>query len=105
MDGFIKRLESLKITLDTFLTSRQITQEQLSSQIMMSTLNQLQVEFLLKAIGEQEKLEISDQEVTKTIEATEDEKIRTQMKKDDSYRLYLKQMLLKQKVLEFLFDL
>lgn len=105
MDSFVKRLESLKIDLDTFLSSRQMTQEQLSSQIMMSTLNQLQVEFLLKAIGEQEKFEISDQEVEKTIEATEDEKIRTQMKKDNSYRLYLKQMLLKQKVLEFLFDL
>lgn len=105
MDSFIKRLESLKIDLETFLKSRQMTQEQLSSQIMISTLNQLQVEFLLKAIGEQEKLEISDQEVSSTIEATEDEKIKTQMKKDESYQSYLKQMLLKQKVLELIFDL
>ncbi len=105
MDSFIKRLESLKIDLDTFLNSRQMTQEQLSSQIMISTLNQLQVEFLLKAIGEQEKLEISDQEVSSTIEATEDEKVKAQMKTDESYQSYLKQMLLKQKVLELIFDL
>jgi len=105
MDNFIKRLESLKINLETFLSSREMTQEQLSSQIMISTLNQLQVEFLLRTIGEQEKIEISDQEIEKTIEATQDEKIRAQMSKDKSYREYLKQMLLKQKVLDFLFDL
>jgi len=105
MDNFIKKLESLKINLETFLSSRKMTQEQLSSQIMISTLNQLQVELLLRAIGKKEKLEISDQEVEKTIETTQDEKIRSQMSKDRSYREYLKQMLLKQKVLNFLFDL
>ncbi len=105
MESFIKKLGSLKIDLETFLKSRQMTQEQLSSQIMMSTLSQLQIEFTLRAIGKSENIEIDDVQVQNAIAKTEDEKIKQQMKKDVSYQEYLRQMLFKQKVIKFLLDL
>lgn len=105
MSNLLKQLDSLKVKLDTFLEARRMTQEQLSSQLMVSSISQLQVEFLLRAIAQQEKIEVKEDEIKETIEKTEDERVRAQMHQDESYQTYLKQMLLKQKTIELILSL
>jgi FKBP-type peptidyl-prolyl cis-trans isomerase (trigger factor) len=105
MENLINRLKSLNIDLDTFLKSRQMTQEQLSYQMTHSSLRQLQVELLFQAIVEKEELKITQKEVDEFISKNEDEEARKKMTQDKSYQQYLESVLLKQKVIDSLLAL
>ena len=82
-----------------------MTQQQLTTRLVQSSLNQLQVEFLLNAIAEKEDIEVSDQAVEERIEQVEDDKTKDRMKQDHHYQNYLRSVLLKQKVIDYLLEL
>ncbi|KUK79712.1 MAG: Trigger factor [Microgenomates bacterium 39_7] len=105
MENLVQRLKNINLDLETFLKSRQMTQEQLSYQLTYSSLSQLQVELLFQAIVQKEEFEVSQKEVDEFIAKTEDEKIKKQMMTDKSYQEYLKSVLLKQKVIDSLLAL
>lgn len=105
MENLINRLKSLNIDLDTFLKSRQMTQEQLSYQMTQSSLRQLQVELLFQAIAEKEEFKVEKKEVEEFISKNEDEGARKKMSQDESYQQYLQSVLLKQKVVDSLLAL
>lgn len=103
--NLVGRLKQLNLTLDKYLETQNFTIEQLTSQLALSSLNKLQVEFLLTEIADQEKIEVSQEDVNNRIKKTDDKKLRQQMRQDKKYQSYLKIMLVKQKVIRFLLDL
>ncbi len=105
IQNLTQRLKELNITVEDFLKARNLTQDQLTMQMAYSSLNQLQVEFLLNAIAEQEKITVTAQEVTEKLQKIEDEATRAKMKQDANYQIYLKATIVKQKAIKYLLDL
>lgn len=64
-----EQLQQIKMTLDDYLQRRQMTFEQLSTDLAVQSLGQLQLEFILLAIGEAAKLEVDQKEIESEIEA------------------------------------
>ncbi len=100
-----QRMQQLNVSLEDYAQSHNMTMEQLTSQVALSSLNQLQVEFLLGAIAEQEKIEVTDEDVEQRINQVEDEQMKAKMTQDKNYHNYLKSVLLKQKVIQHLLEL
>lgn len=100
-----QRMQQLNVTLEDYAQSYNMTMEQLTSQVALSSLNQLQVEFLLGAIAEQEKIQVTDEDVEQRINQVEDEQMKAKMAQDKNYQNYLKSILLKQKVIQHLLEL
>lgn len=100
-----KKLKQLNVSMEDFLKARNLTQDQLTMQISYNSLNQLQVEFLLNAIAEQENIKVEDKEVEQRIADIEDEKMQKRVKDDEHYQNYIKATLAKQKVIQYLLDL
>ena len=105
LDNIQKRLDKLNVDMNDYLQSQNMTQQQLTTRLVQSSLNQLQVEFLLNAIAEKEDIEVSDQAVEERIEQVEDDKTKDRMKQDHHYQNYLRSVLLKQKVIDYLLEL
>jgi FKBP-type peptidyl-prolyl cis-trans isomerase (trigger factor) len=100
-----QRLQQLNVSLEDYVQSHNMTMEQLTSQVALSSLNQLQVEFLLGAIAEQEEIKVTDEDVEQRINEVEDEQMKAKMAQDKNYQSYLKSILLKQKVIQHLLEL
>ncbi len=99
-----QQLKQLNIQLEDYLKSRGMNEQQLTSQMAMTSLNQLQGEFLLNAIAQKENIEVKDKEIDKRIAEVEDEKVKDRLKKDNYYQEYLKSVMLKQKTIEWLLE-
>ena len=101
-DQFRQQLESYKMTVDDYLKQRQIDLNQLSNELAGTVLNRLQIDFILAAIARQEKLEISQQELDQELTKVKDEKLRSEIKNNQSYLDNIKAQLLRRKTLESL---
>ncbi len=101
-ENFVGRLADLKLDLETFLKSRQMTQDQLFWEMVVSSFRQYQVEFLLEAIANELHLAVSDTEVETFINQTKDDALKEKMLKNENYKRQLQANLQKQKTLEAL---
>jgi len=99
---FAQNLSSMKIELEDYLKSQQMTFESLSNQMAASSLGRLQLEFILGQISEEEKIEVTQDEIKKKIDTVEDAQIKKKMEKDAYYQAYLKSMISRQKVIDFI---
>jgi len=100
-----QQLKQLNIKLEDYLKSRGMTEQQLASQMAMTSLNQLQGEFLLNAIAEKEKLEVKDKEVDARIDEIDNKEAQEKLRNDKYQQEYLRAVMLKQKTIEFLLEL
>lgn len=105
MHNLTHKLKDMNIKMEDFLKARNMTQDQLTMQMAYSSLNQLQVEFILSAIAEEEKITVEPKEVQERIKAVEDNEIREKIKQDKAYQQYLKATIAKQKVIQYLLDI
>lgn len=102
---FVERLKKLNLELDKYLQSQQLTKEQLYSQLALSSLSRLQVEFLLQAISETEKIEATNSEIDQWLEKTGDGAVSDTMKQNQQYRGYIKHSIQQQKVIKHLLSI
>lgn len=102
LEQLVRSLEQFKFTLDDYLKRRGQTFEQLSGEIAATMLGQIQIEFILDAIAEQEKLTVADEEIDKVGERIEDPATREKQLKNESYRHYVRHQLRRQKVTDLL---
>lgn len=102
LDNFVKQLEQLNVKVEDFLKARNMTQDQLTMEMFLQSLNKLQVEFIINSIAEEEKIKADDKDVEKRIEEIEDEETKKKVKQDLQYQSYLRAVIAKQKVLDFL---
>lgn len=102
LEQLVRSLEQFKFTLDDYLKRRGQTFEQLSGEIAATMLGQIQMEFILDAIAEQEKLTVTDAEIDTAAERIEDKAARETQLKNEQYRQYVRHQLRRQKVTELL---
>jgi len=102
LDNFLKQLKQLNVKLEEFLKARNMTQDQLTMEMFLQSLNKLQVEFIINAIAEQEKIKAEDKDVEARIKTIEDEDTKKKVEQDMQYQSYLRAVIAKQKVLDFL---
>jgi FKBP-type peptidyl-prolyl cis-trans isomerase (trigger factor) len=105
MHNLTHKLKDMNIKMEDFLKARNMTQDQLTMQMAYSSLNQLQVEFILNAIAEEEKITVEPKEVEERIKAIEDKGVREKIKQDKAYQQYLKATIAKQKVIQYLLNM
>lgn len=100
LDNLVHRLDHYQLSLDDYLARQQITFEQLTSQIAAQALANLQLEFILESIGLDQKIEVTEEELSQELK---DQTQSGQVNADNPYlKDYLKRTLHRQKVLEFL---
>lgn len=104
LDSFARQLEQLNVKIEDFLKARNMTQDQLTMEMFLQSLNKLQVEFIINAIAEEQKIKAEDKDVETRIKAIEDEDTRKKVEQDMQYKSYLKAVIAKQKVLDYLAD-
>lgn len=102
LEQLVRSLEQFKFTLDDYLKRRGQTFEELSGEIAATMLGQIQMEFILDAIAEHEKIAITDAEIDAVGERIKDPKTRENQLKNDQYRHYVRHQLRRQKVTELL---
>jgi len=99
MSSIIDQTAKMGITVDQYLESIKKTPEQLRSEYKEKAISTLNADFLLTEISKQEKIEVSDGDVQKTIQAIPDDKSREQLAKPEQ-QMYIKAVLLKNKTLQ-----
>ncbi len=96
-------LEQVGLNLEQYLTKRNLTAEQLTSEVAATSLARLQLELLLQAISREIKIDVTDQDINAEIEksghAGHDH---TQ---DPEYRRYLATVLVRQRTIDHLLSL
>ncbi|HEX7017329.1 MAG TPA: trigger factor [Patescibacteria group bacterium] len=100
-----RSLEQMKISVDDYLKRRGMTFEQLSQELATVALGQLQVEYILKAVVAEEKLDATDKEIA----AKKDEMIKQGSQKEsletEYAQNYLKSVVTRDKVIQHLLKL
>ena len=98
------QLERLHIPLQDYLNSVKKTAEQIRTEYATQALATLQLDFLLETIAAEEKLGVSDKEISEVLASIPDEKIR---KANDTpqQKARIESSLKRQKTLQFLLSL
>lgn len=99
------QLKQLNMSVDDYLKRRQMSMEDLSQDLAVSTLGRLQLDLILGAIAKDKKLEVTAKDKDAYFDTIKDEKTREQLKKDEHYLGHLETNLLKQKVVDHLLEL
>lgn len=104
LQNLVQRLESLNLKLDDYLKQQGMQYDDLTNQLAISALGRLQLMFILEAIAAEEKITVSDEEVTAEIEKTQDADTKKQQLADDRYKSYLRQTLKRDKLAQYLLN-
>lgn len=99
------RLKQMNISFEDFLKHRNMSFEQLSTELAAGALGRLQATFIISAIAEAEKIQITQKDIDATIEQTADKKLQEQQKADPRYQSMLTETLLRQRVADHLLSL
>lgn len=105
LQRLVQSLEQMKISLDEYQKRRGLTFEQLTQELAAVALGQLQVEYILKTIVEQEKLDATDQEITAKIEEMVTQGSKKESLTHPSAQQYLKSIVTRDKVMKHLLNL
>jgi len=104
LSRLVSQLDRLHIPLDDYLKSVKKTTDELRQEYAVSSLTQLQLEFILGEIAKQEKVDVSEKDIDGMIAAIPDEQIR-KTAQTPSERMYIKSTLLRRKTIERLLAL
>ncbi len=105
LDRLLNQLTQLKLSVDDYLKSRQLTPDQLRQEYMAVGVSALQIEFILAEIAKAEKFTVEDKEIDKTLTTMAGGKITDELLQNPDYRTAVFSTLLKQKVAKFLLSL
>ena len=105
LENVSQRLKQMNIKFEDFLKHRNMTFEQLSTELAAGALGRLQATFIISTLAEEEKITVSQKDVDEVIEKTADKKLQEQQKADPRYQSMLIETLLRQRVAEHLLSL
>jgi len=99
LSRFLDQLGRLGLTIDRYLSSIGKKPEDLRAEYSEEAERNLRLEFILGKLITEEKVEVTEEEIKKAIEATPDEKTREELEKPEQ-KAYIKSVLAKQKVID-----
>lgn len=105
LNDLVNNLSHMSLKLDGYLQQRNLTFEQLSSELAAVALGRLQLDFILGAIAQEQKFVIPPQEIKLQIAKIKDKKVRQTVEKDGRYTSQLELTLVRQKVIDYLLSL
>lgn len=105
LEQLVRSLKQMQMDLDSYLERRQMTFEQLSGELAAQALGRLQLEFILRAIIEQEKITAEEADYEEYFNRIEDEKTREEQRKNPEYKNYVGSLIVRKKVAEHLLKL
>ena len=95
----LDQTQKLGLTVEQYLTARNITSDQIKAQYYKRAQTTLTLEFILQKIAEEEKITVEENEIETLIEKTVDPKEKAALKEQ---KPYLTAILLRQKTLDML---
>ncbi len=101
LDQLIQRLKQAKIEFDAYLKQMGTDQRQLANNLATQAVGKMQLMFILDAIAKQEKLTINDKELDVYFDKTADQAMKIH-KAEPNYRQYVKELLLRDKMVKHL---
>jgi FKBP-type peptidyl-prolyl cis-trans isomerase (trigger factor) len=101
-ERLVNQLKQYGMSAEDYLKRRDISIEQLSQELAGSVLSRLQLDFILAAISQAEKLDVTDQEIEAEMLKITNLKMREELQKNQNYRNQIKANLLQQKTLDLL---
>lgn len=101
----LEQLNQLKLSVDSYLQSRNMNADQLRLEYISSAATSLQLEFTLAEIGKAEKITAEDKEVDETLERVFGDKLTDAQRQNTEYRSYIYSSLVKQKIAKHLLSL
>ena len=112
IEGEVKRMLSrlidqtakLGLTIEEYLSSQKKTAEELKEEYRREAEQTLKLELILSAIADEEKIQVSDEEVEKMIQALPNEETKKEFQKPEQ-KLYLRHLLRKRQVIDSLSSL
>lgn len=99
LSRLIDQTGRLGLTVEQYLSSVGKTSDQLRQEYRQQAEESIKLELILSTIADQEKIEVSDEETKRMIEASPDEKTRKEMD-TPIQRTYIRQLLRKRKVID-----
>ncbi len=102
LNNLANELDRIGLKMDDYLARIGQSFEDLSARTAAQKLGQLQLEFILQKIQEEEKVEVTEQDFTQELTKIEDEKVREQIASNPQYRQYMEKEIERKKLLEVL---
>lgn len=103
MARLVDQLNGLGLTVERYLASQGRTKDALRKEYFDKSEKDLKLEFILGKLISDEKIDVSDQEISDFIKAAPDEKARRELEKEEKKR-YIKAVLAKQKLIRNLLE-
>lgn len=104
-ERLLEQLKQYNISPEDYMQRRGVTIEQLSQELAGAVLSRLQLDFIMAAISQAEKLEATDEEVQKELLQITNLKMRQEVEKNQNYLTQIKANLLQRKTLDLLLAL
>jgi len=104
LSRLIDQTARLGLTVEEYLNSQKKTTEELKKEYRQQAQQTLKLEFILSAIADEQKIQVSDEEVEKMIRALPDEETKKEFQKPEQ-KLYLRYLLRKRQVIDSLSSL
>lgn len=104
-ERLLEQLKQYNISPEDYMQRRGVTIEQLSQELAGTVLSRLQLDFIMAAISQAEKLEATDEEVQKELLQITNLKMRQEVEKNQNYLTQIKANLLQRKTLDLLLAL
>jgi FKBP-type peptidyl-prolyl cis-trans isomerase (trigger factor) len=105
LERLARSLNQVNLTLDDYLARRQISFEHLSAELATQVMTQLQLEFILEQISDEQKMTATEADFKPYLDRITDEKTKKQYSQDPEYKAYLTRVVNRQKVLDYLLSL
>jgi FKBP-type peptidyl-prolyl cis-trans isomerase (trigger factor) len=104
-ERLLAQLKQYQIKVEDYMTQRQINIEQLSQELAGTVLSRLQLDFIMAAISQAEKLEVSEAEIKTELDKVTNLQMRQDLEKNQNYLNQIKANLLQKKTLDLLLAL
>lgn len=101
----LEQLDQLKLSVESYLQSRQLTAEQLRLEYLSAAATSLQLEFILAEIGKSAQIKVEDQEIDQMMAQVFGPEVSDEQRRNPDYRTYLFHTLAKQKIVQHLLSL
>ena len=105
LSQLLQRLERLGLTLESYLASIGKSADQLRQEYVLQAEQALKLDFILSAIGEQEKVEVTDKEVDEFVNASQASPEASQALQAPEQRAGIRSLLRKKKVIDSIVNL
>lgn len=98
-------LSKMNLKLEDYLKAQNMQMNQLSNRLAMSALGKLQIDFILHKIAAEVKITAEQKDLDEKIKNLKNPDLEKKIKQDKYYQNYLKSIIVRQKTLDFLYNM